>query len=104
MNEDKLERRLINAARANPPSDAVPYAFEQRVFARITLASTPGVDMWSAWSRALWRAAAPCVAIAVILGVWTAVSSDNNAAATDFSQALENTLFVSVTQDSNSTW
>ena len=102
MNLNQLERKLIAAARANPPSDAVPYAFEQRILAR--LGSAPVLDRWSDWSRALWRAAAPCVAVAIVLGVWTAFSSETNAASTDLSQALENTLFVSVTQDSNSAW
>jgi hypothetical protein len=102
MNIDKLERKLIAAARANPPSDAVPYAFEQSIMTR--LRSVPALDAWTDWSRALWRAAAPCVAVAVVLGVWTAFSPETGAASTDLSQALENTLLVSVTQDSNSTW
>ena len=29
MNLAELERKLIAAARANPPSDRVPYAFEK---------------------------------------------------------------------------
>lgn len=102
MNLNQLERKLIAAARAHPPSDAVPYAFEKRILAR--LGPAPGLDVWSDWSRALWRAAAPCVAVALILAVWNTFSSDTSAASTDLSQDLENTLFVSVTQDSNSTW
>ncbi len=31
MNVDELRRKLIAAARANPPSDHVPYAFEKRI-------------------------------------------------------------------------
>jgi hypothetical protein len=102
MNLNKLERKLIAAARANPPSDATPYAFEKRVMAHVR--SVPVMDAWSDWSRALWRAAAPCVAIAIALGAWVAFSPESNAASTDLSQALENTLFVSVTLDTNSTW
>ena len=102
MKLNQLERKLIAAARANPPSDAVPYAFEQRVLARI--GSAPAFDAWADWSKALWRAAAPCVAVAIALGVWTAFSPETNAAQTDLSQALENTLFMAVTQDGNITW
>ena len=35
MNLAELERKLIAAARANPPSDRVPYAFEKRIMARL---------------------------------------------------------------------
>ena len=31
-------------------------------------------DMWAVWSRALWRAATPCVALALLLGVFHAVA------------------------------
>ena len=108
MNFVKLERKLFAAAKANPPSDAVPYAFEQRIMAR--LGRVPAVDQWAVWAGALWRAAAPCVAIAIAIGIWTTLAPTSNAASsTDLSQQLENTLLVSVTQepsplDSNSTW
>ena len=69
MNLAELERKLIAAARANPPSDRVPYAFEKRIMAR--LAARPMADDWELWARALWRAAAPCVAIMVLLGAWS---------------------------------
>src|ERR1035441_10170892 len=59
MNVTQLERKLIAAARANPPSDRVPYAFEKRIMAH--LAAQPVVDDWALWARALLRAAAPCV-------------------------------------------
>lgn len=102
MNLTQLEHKLIAAARAHPPSDAVPYAFEKRVMAHLRPA--PVADVWSDWSRALWRAAAPCVAVAIGIGIWTAFSQDSASSSTDLSQELENTLFVSVTQDSNPTW
>ena len=54
MNLSELQQKLIAAARSNPPSDAVPYAFEKRLLAR--LAGRPVVDNWALWSRALWRA------------------------------------------------
>jgi hypothetical protein len=107
MKLDRLEAKLIAAARSHPPSDAVPYAFEQRVMARIGKAGA--LDQWAAWAAALWKAAAPCVVIALLLGTWTVFNPATSSAATDLSQQLENTLFVSVTQDlpaseGNSTW
>ena len=102
MNTDKLERKLLAAARANAPSDAVPLAFEKRISAR--LGSVPAFDAWADWSHALWKAAAPCVAVAIVLGVWTAVRPEASAASNDLSEELENALLVSVTQDRNNTW
>ena len=58
MNLAELERKLIAAARANPPGDQVPYAFEKRILAH--LATRPVADGWELWARALWRAAALC--------------------------------------------
>ena len=72
MKLDSLQQRLIAAARAQPPGVGVPYAFEQRIMAHIRARHLP--DAWASWSQALWRAAAPCVALAVVLLVWSAVS------------------------------
>lgn len=102
MNTDKLERKLLAAARAHAPSDTVPYAFEKRITAR--LASAPAFDAWADWSRALWKAAAPCVAVAIVLGVWTAVRPEAAASTSDLAQELDNALLVSVTQDGNNAW
>ena len=102
MNSSKLERKLIAAARAHPPSDAVPYAFEQRIMARI--GRVPVIDSWAEWSRALWRAAAPCVAIALFLGIWSVIAPGTSASSTDLSEDLEQTIFAAVTQDSESNW
>ena len=97
MNLAQLERKLIAAARANPPSDRVPYAFEKRIMAR--LAARPVVDDWALWARALWRAAAPCVAIMLLLGAWSLYASRSSAPANDLSQELEQTLLAAVDQD-----
>ena len=104
MNLDELHRKLIAAARAHPPSDRVPYAFEKRVLAR--LQAHPPLDDWALWARALWRAAAPCVALMVLLGAWSAFEPASTAPATDLSQEIENTLLAVMDQDSatDSTW
>ena len=69
MNLDDLQSKLLAAARANPPADQVPYAFEKRISA--LLKSVPVEDPISLWARALWRAAAPCAAIMLLLGIWS---------------------------------
>jgi hypothetical protein len=104
MNLAQLERKLIAAARANPPSDRAPYAFEKRIMAR--LAARPVVDGWALWARALWRAAAPCVAIMLLLGAWSFFVSRSSTPASDLSQDLEKTLLAAVDQDqpADSAW
>ncbi len=96
MNLDQLQRKLLAAARTNPPSDGVPYAFEKRIMA--LLARQPLQDPWALWGRALWRAAMPCVAVAVLLGAWAVFSSKVNTASNDLSQDFERTLLAAVDQ------
>ena len=101
MNLAKLEQKLVAVARANPPSDQVPYAFEKRIMAR--LAVRPALDGCALWARALWRAAAPCAAIMLLLGAWSLFTPSRGAATSaatgDLSQQLEQTLLAAVDQD-----
>ena len=69
MNLFELQRKLLEAARSNPPSEQVPYAFEKRIMAGIT--ALPKTDEWAWWSRALWRGAAACAGVAILLGAWS---------------------------------
>jgi len=97
MNIAELQKKLLVAARANPPGDRVPYAFEKRVMT--LLAARLAADPLILWVRGLWRAAVPCVAIALLLGAWVffhpAASTTNTG---DLSQNFENTLLASVGQ------
>ncbi len=98
MNVDQLQRKLLAAARAVPPGDGVPYAFEQRVMAR--LRRVPVLDVWALWARGLWRAAAPCVGIMVLLSAWSLLAPGPKPAATnDLSQELENTVLAAADQE-----
>jgi hypothetical protein len=97
MNLAELEKKLVAAARANPPSEGVPYAFEKRIMAR--LATRPVMDDWALWARALWRAAAPCAAIMLLLGAWSFFAPPSSAPSSDLSQQLEQTLLAAVDQD-----
>lgn len=109
MNLDHLQKKLLAAARANPPADRVPLAFEQRVLAH--LAARPTVDLTALWSRALWRATVPCLALMLILAGLALLPSASNtasvtssattvgtASAEDLTTAFEQTLLASSEQ------
>ncbi len=90
----QLQKKLVAAARADQPSDRVPYAFEQRLMAHIR--TLPKVDGWALWGGALWRAAVPCVAVMLTLGVWAVVASWDGNGTADLTLELEGTLLANV--------
>jgi hypothetical protein len=100
MKLEQLRQKLLAAARANPPGDRVPYAFEKRILAR--LAAQPLPDLWALWSKALWRAAVPCVALVIVLGAashfMTKHSGNGKSATEEFSQDFEQTMLAAVEQ------
>ena len=73
MNLNELQRKLIGAARSHPPRIDVPYAFEQRILARLRQ-SQPALDPWIAWSRGLWKASVPCLAVLGLVAIWNFAS------------------------------
>lgn len=91
MKLDDLHAKLIAAARAQAPSQHVPFAFGKRITA--LLRSRPVTDLSALWARALWRAAVPCVALMVLLSAWSLLSPANPPA-TDLSQELDNTVLA----------
>jgi hypothetical protein len=96
MRLTELQRKLIAAARANPPGQGVPYAFEKRVTA--LLAARPAMDNLVLWMHGLWRAAVSCLAIALMLGVWAFFNPATGAGMEDLSQNFESTLLAAVDQ------
>lgn len=97
MNVETLRQKLLAAARSNPPSDKVPLAFEKRIMAR--LAESPAFDFTAAWARSLWRAVVPCVALTVLISVWSFVNIHNNSSPNtkegyDFAQHFERTMLA----------
>jgi hypothetical protein len=94
MNLVELQRKLMAAARANPPSDRVPFAFEKRILAR--LPARWATDEWALWARALWRATAPCLAVMLLLGAWSLFSRAGSPPLADLSQEFENTVLAAV--------
>jgi hypothetical protein len=96
MNSEKLERKLVAVARADVPVDAVPYAFEKRVTAR--LRGRSNLDAVGFWSRALWRAAIPCLAIPLLVGFWAISPVFTARAEASLSQEFEDSVYASVVQ------
>ncbi len=92
----KLQNQLLAAARSNPPSQRVPLAFEKRILAH--LAGYRQQDEYARWAAALWRAAGPCVALMLLLGVWTYLASGRGSAPADLSQQFDQTVLVAVDQ------
>ena len=91
MNIAELRRKLLAAARLNPPGDAVPYAFEKRIMARI--AGHPAIDLMALWNRSLWQAAAPCVAVMLLLSVWVLAGPTENPGRT-LADELESAVYA----------
>ncbi len=96
MNIAELQKKLLAAARANPPGDQVPYAFEKRVTA--LLAARAATEPLALWVRGLWRAAVSCAAIALLLGAWAFFNPAASSKTDDLSQNFETTLLASVDQ------
>lgn len=76
MKLQSLRAKLLAAARSDQPSDRVPYAFEQRIMAR--LREQPVLDLGALWTRILWRAAGPSVALALVLGAWLVAAGNRH--------------------------
>ena len=103
MNLAELEKKLLAAARANPPADRVPYAFEKRITARLKTRTV--LDRWAVWSQALWRGAAGSLAVLVVLGACSFFLPQNNGGGNDLSQDFENTMLAAADQpDTDNAW
>lgn len=100
MDLELLRKKLLAAARGNPPTDRVPYAFEKRVMEH--LKHSPAVDCVALWARALWRAVAPCAAVAVFMIVWSTNSANNtpdSAQVQDLSNHFEQVMLADVVEN-----
>lgn len=93
MDLEKLHQELLATAKANPPGQQVPYAFEKRIMAR--LSAPLRVDEWALCGRWLWRAVAPCMSLMIALGVWVLATTHTEPESPNLEQAIENTLLSS---------
>lgn len=95
MDLSKLHNKLIAAARATPPDEGVPYAFEKRIMAH--LAGCKALDPWHLWGRAMSRSAACCVAVVFLVSIISyALPSSTATNQVSLSQDVEQTLLASV--------
>src|ERR1700757_2203465 len=92
MDLSELQRKLMAAARANPPDDSVPYSFEKRISA--LLAVKAAFDPWAGWARGLSRAAAWCVLVVLFVAACSVFLPSSNQET--LSQDVETTLFAAV--------
>ena len=101
MNLENLQNKLIMAARATPPSDHVPYAFEKRIMAR--LAEGVRVDLLGAWSAALWRGAMACLVVTMLSGAWL-FWSDQQPDNSEFDHDFNAAVFASAGSSDEEVW
>jgi hypothetical protein len=103
MNWLQLQNKLFTTARRHPPGDEVPYAFEQRIMARLRTAS-PTED-WAAWARALWYGAGACATVALLMSIWTYTPLNGNSDPTDsFAADLERSILASSGDPDGNSW
>jgi hypothetical protein len=102
MNVHELHAKLIAAARKHPPSEQIPYAFEQRILSR--LSGRPAPNIWALWCRPLWQAALSCVAITVLCGLWAYGSRPNPDSADNFSQDFAAAVFAPMDEHIEDAW
>jgi hypothetical protein len=102
MKANELHAKLIAAARKYPPSEQVPYAFEQRILSH--LSRRPAPNIWALWCRPLWLAALPCVAITVACALWAYSSRPNPDSADNFSQDFEAAVFAPMGEHIEDAW
>lgn len=102
MQLDQLQKKLITAAKKEAPSNQVPYAFEKRIMARIGRAAP--LSCWALWARPLWSAAASCMAITALCGIWFLTARLHADNSDSFSQDFERTVFSSFNQRLEDSW
>jgi len=102
MDWNQLQSKLIAAARKNPPSDHVPYAFEKRIMSHLA-AMTPQ-NAWALWGGPLWRAALSCLAITLLCGAWAFASDRRADSSNSFSQDFESAVYAPPSQHAEDVW
>lgn len=98
MNLAKLQEKLLAAARLDRPSERVPYAFEQRIMTRIRHLAQESADFWTAWARMLWRAAAPCLGLTVVLVGMAMYTGALRGTPLSLGEGLETTVYAVLTE------
>lgn len=90
MELETKRQKVIAVAKGEIPSTRVPYAFEKRIMAQLRNIK---LDPWAFWERALWKAAAGCAALVVVLAVF---DHESAAQPEDLSAVIQNTVYAAV--------
>ncbi len=98
MNLAKLQEKLLAAARLDRPSEQVPYAFEQRIMARLRQVAQDSTEVWTAWARMLWRAATPCLGLTVVLVGLAAFTGALQGTSLSLGEGLETAVYAVLTE------
>ena len=79
MKNSRLHETFLRAARKLPEDRRVPYSFERRVMASLPTANSPDAlsDALALWSRWLWRATLPCLALMLAIGMWSFFANEH---------------------------
>ncbi|MCP5518295.1 MAG: hypothetical protein H7A45_13655 [Verrucomicrobiales bacterium] len=101
MDIAKLQAKLLAAARHEPADDRVPYAFEQRIMARIRRRGS--LDRWGVWARWMWQAAVPCLGLTVVLCALAFSTRPQSASRPPLSEQFE-TAFYAALDTSEGSW
>ncbi|MCX8157214.1 MAG: hypothetical protein N3J91_12350 [Verrucomicrobiae bacterium] len=99
MQYEALEKKLLAAARSHPPGDQVPYAFEQRVLARIR--QKPQADALTWWTQWLWRAAVSSLLVTLLAGIWALTPPSQNSAGA-YADDFESLVYAGLNELSDS--
>ena len=78
MKNSRLHETFLQAARKLPEDSRVPYSFEERVMASLPTTNPPDAlsDALALWSRGLWRATLPCLALMLAIGMWSLFANE----------------------------
>lgn len=73
MKNSHLHEVFLRAARKLPEDSRVPYSFEKRVMAGLPTTDPPDAfsESLALWSWDPWRAALPCLALMLAIGMWS---------------------------------
>src|SRR5690242_7364312 len=96
MNLEALQTKLMSVAKANPPSQNVPYCFEKRVMTNLRGHSP--MNVWALWGQPMWRAALSCIAVTMLCGIWS-FSHLHSSDSSDLSQDFESAVYAGLNVD-----
>ena len=99
MDAQEPRLKLIAAARSIPPDYRVPYAFEQRIMARVAGLSVPA-DPWTFWNAAWSGPLGLCVVVTLLLA-GVSYSAPARPAQVSLPQAVEQALLAGVDTSSD---